>query len=233
MRLNKYLAKSGVASRRKSDHLIQLATTMVNGKVCLDPAYNVKDNDRVSYDGKYIHPIKSKIVIMLNKPKKVITTVKDTHQRKTVMDFINSSQRLSPIGRLDKDTTGLLLLTNDGDLQQYLTHPKNKIPREYEVVIEGKMEDRYIQKLKKGIYIGYKEFGKAEIIKHQTIKGRTKLNLILRQGKKREIRRIFFRLKKKLFSLKRIKFANLSLGKLKEGDFRELTLKEIERLYKI
>ncbi len=233
MRLNKYLAKSGVASRRKSDHLIQLATTMVNGKVCLDPAYNVKDNDRVSYDGKYIHPIKSKIVIMLNKPKKVITTVKDTHQRKTVMDFINSSQRLSPIGRLDKDTTGLLLLTNDGDLQQYLTHPKNKIPREYEVVIEGKMEDRYIQKLKKGIYIGYKEFGKAEIIKHQTIKGRTKLNLILRQGKKREIRRIFFRLKKKLFSLKRIKFGNLSLGKLKEGEFRELTLKEIERLYQI
>ena len=94
MRLNKYLAKSGVASRRKSDHLIQLATTMVNGKVCLDPAYNVKDNDRVSYDGKYIHPIKSKIVIMLNKPKKVITTVKDTHQRKTVMDFINSKPLL-------------------------------------------------------------------------------------------------------------------------------------------
>ena len=231
MRLNKYLAKSGIASRRKSDELIKMATTTVNGKICLDPAYHVQEKDNVCYDGKNITPFQNRIVILLNKPKNVITTVKDTHQRKTVMDYIDSNIRLTPVGRLDKNTTGLLLLTNDGELQQYLTHPKNKIPRDYELVIEGRMENKYIQKLKKGIYIGYNEYGKAEILKQTIIKGRSELILRLRQGKKREIRRIFFRIKKKLITLKRIRYSNISLGNLKEGEYRQLTLNEINSLY--
>ena len=232
MRLNKFLAKSGVASRRKSDELIQMATTEVNGKVCLDPAYNVTPNDSVYFDGKKVKVIEDKVVYMLNKPKKVITTVSDTHGRKTVMDYINSKFRLTPVGRLDQQTTGLLLLTNDGDLHQYLTHPSNMVAKDYEAIIEGKISDNQRKKLKRGIYIGYKEYGRAEIIKQETLKGRSNVQLRLRQGKKREIRRIFFRLKIKLLSLKRIGYSNLKLGNLKLGEYRELNPKEIKSLYK-
>ncbi len=231
MRLNKFLAQSGIASRRKSDELIQMATTEVNGKVCLDPAYKVSPDDKVCFDGKRLVPIIDKVVLMLNKPEKVITTVQDTHGRKTVIDLIKSRIRLSPIGRLDKNTKGLLLLTNDGTLHQYLTHPSHQIPKDYEAVIEGKLTQENIIKLKRGIYIGNKEYGKAEILKQNTIKGRSTIILRLRQGKKREIRRIFFRFKKILYSLKRIKYAKLTLGDLKEGDYRQLTTNEINSLY--
>ena len=232
MRLNKFLAKSGVASRRKSDELIQMATTEVNGKVCLDPAYNVTPSDSVHFDGKKIKLIEDKVVYMLNKPEKVITTVSDTHGRKTVMDFINSKHRLTPIGRLDQQTTGLLLLTNDGDLHHYLTHPSHMVAKDYEAIIEGKISDNQRKKLKRGIYIGYKEYGKAEIMKQETLKGRSNVQLRLRQGKKREIRRIFYRLKVKLLSLKRIGYSNLKLGNLRVGEYRELNLQEIKSLYK-
>jgi len=231
MRLNKFLAQSGVASRRKSDELIQMATTEVNGKVCLDPAYKVRPDDKVCFDGKRLVPIRDKVVLMLNKPEKVITTVQDTHGRKTVIDLIKSKIRLSPIGRLDKNTKGLLLLTNDGTLHQYLTHPSHQVPKDYEAVIEGKLTQENIIKLKRGIYIGNKEYGKAEILKQNTIKGRSTIILRLRQGKKREIRRIFFRFNKKLYSLKRIKYAKLTLGDLKEGEYRQLTANEINSLY--
>ena len=230
MRLNKYLAQSGVASRRKADELIQMATTEVNGKLCLDPAYSVKPSDVIQFDGKKVTLIKEKIVMMLHKPKKVITTVKDTHGRKTVMDLVPNYAGLSPVGRLDQNTTGLLLLTNDGDLQQYLTHPRNQIPKDYEAIIEGRVSSIDIKKLSRGIYIGDKEYGKAEIVDQDTEKGRSKVIIRLRRGKKREIRRIMYRLKIKLISLKRIRFSNLSLGKLAENQFRLLTHNEIKIL---
>tara|TARA_B100000745_G_scaffold128567_1_gene83845 strand:- start:135 stop:833 length:699 start_codon:yes stop_codon:yes gene_type:complete len=230
MRLNKFLAQSGVASRRKSDELIQMATTEVNGKICQDPAYSVKDSDVIKYDGQQISPILEKVVIMLHKPKKVITTVKDTHGRKTVLDLVPSKYRLTPIGRLDQDTTGLLLLTNDGDLHQKLSHPRNQIPKDYEAVIEGKITSSQKQKLAKGIYIGDKEYGKAEIISQETKKSRSTIILRLRQGKKREIRRVMYRFKLKLLTLKRIRFAGLSLGDLPENQYRTLTDKEVKTL---
>jgi len=232
MRLNKFLSRAGIASRRKSDELIQMATTEVNGIICNDPAYNVKESDIVKYDGKKITPIKNKIVILLHKPNKVITTVKDTHGRRTVMEYVPQGIKLAPIGRLDKDTTGLLLLTNDGDLHQYLTHPKNQVLKDYEIIIEGRISKSQIQKLERGIYIGDREYGKAEIIEQKTKKGRSSVILRLRQGKKREIRRIMFRLKIKLFSLKRIRFSNLYLGDLSEGKYRILSNEEIKSLRK-
>jgi pseudouridine synthase len=232
MRLNKFLAQTGVASRRKADELIQMATTEVNGKICLDPAYDVKDTDVIKYDGQKVKPVQEKIVIMLHKPKKVITTVKDTLGRKTVLDIVPSKYRLTPVGRLDQDTTGLLLLTNDGNLHQYLTHPKNRIPKDYEAVIEGRMTASQIQKLIRGIYIGDKEYGKAEIVSQDTKKGRSVVILRLHQGKKREIRRIMHRLKLKLLSLKRIRFAGLELGDLPEHHYRTLNEKEVKLLHK-
>ena len=231
MRLNKYLAKSGVASRRKSDELIQMATTEVNGKICLDPAYDVRPGDKIYFDGRKLTPSNEKIVYMLNKPEKVITTVSDTHGRRTVMDYVKSKLRLSPVGRLDQQNKGLLILTNDGDLHHYLTHPSNQVPKDYEATIEGRVDPVNIRKLSRGIYIGDKEYGRAEMIGQETEKGRSKVKLRLRQGKKREIRRIFFRLKIKLLSLKRIGYSNLKLGNLNEGEYRQLSAKEIKSLY--
>ena len=231
MRLNKYLSKSGIASRRESDALIQMGTTEVNGLLCLDPAYQVKKTDVVSYDGKKIKPEINKIVLMLHKPPKIITTVKDTHGRRTVLDIIETSSRVVPIGRLDQDTTGLLLLTNDGDLHQYLTHPKNSIPRDYELEIEGRINDDQVKKITRGVYIGDKEYGKAEVLDQVTKKGRSKLILRLRHGKKREIRRLMYRVKVKLFSLRRINYAGLKLGSLKEGEYRNLTENEVKKLW--
>ena len=230
MRLNKFLAQSDIASRRKADELIQMATTEVNGKICQDPAYSVKDSDVIKYDGQQISPILEKVVIMLHKPKKVITTVKDTHGRKTVLDLVPSKYRLTPIGRLDQDTTGLLLLTNDGNLHQKLSHPRNQIPKDYEAVIEGKITSSQKQKLARGIYIGDKEYGKAEIISQETKKSRSTIILRLRQGKKREIRHIMYRFKLKLLTLKRIRFGGLSLGNHSENHYRTLTDKEVKTL---
>ena len=230
MRLNKFLSQSGIASRRKSDELIKMATTEVNGILCFDPAYDVKKSDVVKYDGKKISIIEKKIVIMLNKPKNIISTVSDTHDRKTVMDLIPKNIHLNPVGRLDKDTTGLLLLTNDGELHQYLTHPKNEIPKDYEVIIEGKLDQLQIKKIKKGIYIGHKEYGRAKVLNQETKKGRSKVVLQLKQGKKREVRRLFYRLGLKLLTLKRIKFFNLSLGNLKIGEFVKLNKQQIKLL---
>jgi len=231
MRLNKYLSKSGVASRRESDSLIKMGTTEVNGKLCLDPAYQVRDNDIVKYDGKKIKLQTDKYVFMLNKPKKVITTVKDTHGRKTVLDLLNLNIRVVPIGRLDQDTTGILLLTNDGDLHQYLTHPKNNIPKDYELEIEGRLNDSQINKMARGVYIGDKEYGKAELLNQDTKKGRSKVLLRLRHGKKREIRRLMYRVKVKLFDLKRVNYAGIKIGRLKIGEFRALTESEIKKLW--
>ncbi|MBT5781541.1 MAG: rRNA pseudouridine synthase, partial [Candidatus Marinimicrobia bacterium] len=225
------LSKSGIASRRESDALIQMGTTEINGLLCLDPAYQVKKTDIVLYDGKKIKPEINKIVLMLNKPPKIITTVKDTHGRRTVLDIIETRSRVVPIGRLDQDTTGLLLLTNDGDLHQHLTHPKNSIPKDYELEIEGRINDVQVKKITRGVYIGDKEYGRAEVLDQETKKGRSKLILRLRHGKKREIRRLMYRVKVKLFNLRRTNYAGLKLGSLKEGEYRKLTDNEIKKLW--
>ena len=230
MRLNKFLAKSGIASRRKSDELIKMATTTVNEEIILDPAYNVEKKDLVRFDGKLLKIDEQKIVIILNKPKNVITSVSDQFGRKTVMHFLKSKKRLAPIGRLDKDSTGLLLLTNDGDLHQYLTHPKNQIPRQYIVVIEKIIDSSKLKRITRGLSIGEGEIGKAKVINQKMIKGRCEARLELKQGKKREVRRIFRSLKIKLFSLHRVSFGSINIGSLKIGESRFLEENEIKNL---
>tara|TARA_Y100000590_G_scaffold18814_1_gene22361 strand:- start:83 stop:790 length:708 start_codon:yes stop_codon:yes gene_type:complete len=230
MRLNKYLSKSGVASRRKSDELIKMATTTVNNEIILDPAFEVGKNDKIRYDGKLLKIDKDKVVIVFNKPKNVITSVYDPFNRKIVMDYIQHKKRLVPVGRLDKDSTGLLLLTNDGDLHHNLTHPKNEVTREYNVSIDRVIKLKEIHRMKKGVNIGEGEIGKAMVVNQKTNKGRVQVRLILKQGKKREIRRIFRTLKIKLFNLKRISFAGVELNGLKESEYRILNEKEIKRL---
>ena len=230
MRLNKFLAKSGIASRRKSDELIKMATTTVNEEIILDPAYNVEEKDLVRFDGKLLKIDEEKIVIILNKPKNVITSVSDQFGRKTVMHFLKSKKRLAPIGRLDKDSTGLLLLTNDGDLHQYLTHPKNQIPRQYIVVLEKIIDSSKLKRITKGLSIGEGELGRAKVISQKMIKGRCEARLELKQGKKREVRRIFRSVKIKLFSLHRVSFGSINIGSLKIGESRFLNENEIKNL---
>ena len=230
MRLNKFLAKSGIASRRKSDELIKMATTTVNDEIILDPAYNVEEKDLVRFDGKLLKIDEEKIVIILNKPKNVITSVSDQFGRKTVMHFLKSKKRLVPIGRLDKDSTGLLLLTNDGDLHQYLTHPKNQIPRQYIVIIEEIIDSLKLKRITNGLSIGEGEIGRARVISQKIIKGRCEARLELKQGKKREVRRIFRSVKIKLFSLHRVSFGNINIGSLKIGESRFLKDDEIKNL---
>tara|TARA_A100001011_G_scaffold50596_1_gene48527 strand:+ start:913 stop:1617 length:705 start_codon:yes stop_codon:yes gene_type:complete len=230
MRLNKFLSQSGVASRRKSDELIKMATTTVNEEIILDPAYNVKEKDQVRFDGRLLKIDEEKIVIILNKPKNVITSVSDQFGRKTVMHFLKSKKRLAPIGRLDKDSTGLLLLTNDGDLHQYLTHPKNQIPRQYIVVIEKIIDSSKLKRINKGLSIGEGEIGKAKVLSQKMIKGRCEARLELKQGKKREVRRIFRSVKIKLFSLHRVRFGSINIGSLKIGESRLLKENEIKNL---
>lgn len=230
MRLNKYLAKAGVASRRESDRLIQAATTFVNGKLIIDPAFDVTEKDKVVFDNQRIRLKTETIVLMLHKPKNTITTAKDTHGRRTVLDIIPTHERLFPVGRLDKDTTGLILLTNDGELANFLMHPRNKITRRYHVEIEGRLDKSSSAKLGKGMYIGEGEFGRAKVVNQKTVKKRSIVTLELRRGKKREIRRMFHFLDIKIFTLHRIKYGTISLGDLEYGHWRYLSNEEIEKL---
>ncbi len=233
MRLNKFIAKSGECSRRQADKYVQGGSVTVNGSLELNPAYQVMEDDDIRFDGTRITTSKKTKTILLNKPIGYITTSHDPFKRKTVIDLINQKERLFPIGRLDKDTTGLLLLTNDGDLANLLTHPKNKIPRIYELVIDKPFESWEKKKISKKIYIGQKQWGKAEILEQKKNKGRTTVLMRLYQGKKREIRRIVYRMKKTLFSLKRIQFGPIHLDNTPVGAYRELSESEIKLLNRL
>ena len=233
MRLNKFIAKSGECSRRQADKYVQGGSVTVNGSLELNPAYQVLGADDIRFDGRRITSSEKTITILLNKPMGYITTSHDPFKRKTVMDLINHKERLFPIGRLDKDTTGLLLLTNDGNLANLLTHPKNKIPRIYELEIDKPFESWEKKKISKKIYIGQKQWGKAEILEQKKNKGRTTVLMRLYQGKKREIRRIVYRMKKTLFSLKRTQFGPIHLDNTPIGGYRELSKAEIKLLSRL
>ena len=230
MRLNKFLAQSGIASRRESDRLIQSAMVTVNGVIESNPAYQVQPNDDIFYDNQRIRIQSNTRIILLNKPNGYITTMKDPLKRKTVMDLVHTDERLFPIGRLDKDTTGLLLLTNDGQLANKLMHPRNRIPRIYKIEIDKTFQSWEVKRMATKIYIGQNEWGKAEVIEQKQIKGRATIFLKLYQGKKREVRRIIYRMKRKLFSLERIQYGPIKLGDIPMGGWRDVKPSELKSL---
>ena len=230
MRLNKYLAHAGVASRRQSDALIQKATTFVNGKLIIDPAHPVTETDDIVFEGIKLSISKTFQVILFHKPTKVVTTTFDPQGRRTILDYVKTRDRIFPIGRLDRMTTGLLLLTNDGELSNKLLHPKFRIPRIYEAEIDNILDLKTINKIAKGIFIGEGEFGRAEVLKQKKVKKRSTVHLKLFTGKKREIRRIFSFLSIRLFSLIRIQYGPISLGDLPCGEWRTLNDTEVNQL---
>ncbi len=232
MRLNKYLALSGVSSRRMADDLIKAATTTVNDVVIIDPAYRVKDDDIIRYDGKNIKINQNHIVIMFNKPIGVITSMDDPKNRPVVADYFPTKMRLFPVGRLDKNTTGLLLVTNNGDLANKLMHPKNLIPKIYEAETDLILDTVLISKIKKGVFIGYNQWAKAKVLNQKKSKSRIIVTLQLHHGKNREIRRLFNKINRKLFSLNRVKYGDLKLGNLPLGKYRELNKTELNKVQK-
>ena len=209
MRLNKYLALSGVASRRMADNLIKAATTTVNDIVITDPAFRVKKDDVIRYDGKNIKINQKHVVIMFNKPLGVITSMDDPKNRPVIADYFPNNMRLFPVGRLDKNTTGLLLVTNNGDLANKLMHPKNFIPKIYEAETDLLLNAKLISKIKKGVFIGYNQWAKAIVVNQKKIKSRILVTLQLHHGKNREIRRLFNKINRRLFSLKRVRYGDL------------------------
>ena len=234
MKLFKFISSSGIVSRRKAQESIQLAMVTVNNVVVMDPFADIDPlKDVIRLDNQKIILNSNTTTVVLYKPKGFISSRSDEMGRKTIFDLIPRKPFLNHVGRLDKDTTGLILLTNDGDLSQFLTHPKNKIPKEYVAKTNEFINDKVIKKIERGIFIGSGEKGKAKIISQEKIKNTVHVNMILRQGKKNEIRRIFKFSGLKLIALKRIKFGNITLNQLKEGQWRELTKKEKQYLDRI
>ena len=233
MKLFKFIADSGLLSRRRAQEEIKNAMVTVNDKLILDPFHDINIKDDVRYDQKKVKQRDRFTTILLHKPKGYISTKSDEKDRKTIFELIPSKYYLNHVGRLDKDTTGAILLTDDGQLSQFLMHPKNKIEKEYLAVSDKFLDKKTIDKIKRGIFIGSNQKGKAKIISQEKIKNRVEIKMILRQGKKNEIRRIFKFLDLKLFSLKRERIGEILLEDLPIGSWRELSKKEIKYLQRI
>lgn len=231
MRINKFLAESGVASRRACDKIIEEGRVKINGRIAEVGAEIDELNDSVSVDGKRVTPAKKFEYYMMNKPKGYVCTVKDDKGRKTVMDLLpKNTARIFPVGRLDYDSEGLLLFTNDGDLANRLTHPSNEIPKTYLVRTEGETSENLLDRLRAGVEIDGKKTKKCHIKVVETCKEYTKVHITITEGRNREIRKMFETVGKNVDFLKRIKIGDLSLRGLNRGDVRKLTQEEIEYL---
>lgn len=229
IRINKYIADAGVCSRREADQLISAGKIYLNGKVITELGTKVSDQDTVTYNGKVLKAERLKYVLV-NKPKNYITTVKDTHERKTVIDLIEGAcrERLYPVGRLDRDTTGLLLLTNDGDLTKRLTHPSFGVKKKYVIQLENSIHPDCLKEMVKGINldeIGDVKFDEVKYGRQET--DRTQLIVTLHSGKNRVIRRTMEYFDKKVLHLDRIEFAGIKKNELIRGKWRFLTPREV------
>lgn len=230
MRINKYLSSTGLASRRKSEEYVRAGRILVNGKVITDLAFDISEKDIVMFDGKPLVQNQYKY-IMLHKPKGYITSTSDEKGRKTVMDLVPSEYKMvKPVGRLDYDTEGLLLLTNDGDLANKLTSPQNAIEKTYQVTIEGKISESQLAVMRAGVVIDGIRLKKCKVqLVEQTERG-AKLQVKITEGKNRQIRKMFDAVGINVSFLKRTAIAELKLGGLSRGKIRELKDFEIEYL---
>lgn len=231
MRLNKYLAQAGVASRRKADEMTVQGRVKVNGAVMTELGYDVKENDVVEVAGQVIRQESKKVYVMLNKPIGYITTTEDEQNRPTVMALVNEiSERIFPIGRLDYQTSGLLLMTNDGEMSYRLTHPKHKVYKTYRARVNGHLSAEKVAKLRNGVDIGGFVTSKAmvEVIKQG--ERSTIVEIKIFEGRNRQVRKMFAAVGNKVLDLERTAIGDLYLGHLKEGHYRKLTPKEIQYL---
>ncbi|HEY2626696.1 MAG TPA: pseudouridine synthase [Candidatus Udaeobacter sp.] len=226
MRLNRFLAAAGVGSRRYCDSLIAAGRVTINGEVCTNFSAQPATRDHVKVDGKLVH-VDPLVTIILHKPAGFVSTRKDVHARDTIFDLLpRKFSRLFSIGRLDAQTEGLILLTNDGKLAQRVTHPRYKIDKEYEATLDRAWDPALAPKLSKGIFLDGK---RARIERLHSITP-TRLRVVLRQGINRQIRRMFREIGYGLKRLVRVRTGNLRLGDLPRGHWRMLTERELESL---
>ncbi len=234
VRLQKVLAEAGVASRRACDKLIDEGLVKVNNQVVTTPGLGVDPKkDRIVYKGRPVK-LEKKVYVMVNKPKGYICTNNDEKGRRRTIDIVKDiPARLYTVGRLDWDVEGLIILTNDGDFAYKLTHPKHHVPKTYVVRIKGAIESKDVAKIFSGIYIDGKKTkpAKAEILK--TSRQTSHVRLTLFEGKKREIKRMFFQLGYRVYHIKRISINGLKLGNLQPGRYRNLRDYEIKRLMRL
>ena len=232
MRINKYLADCGVGSRRHVEEYIVGGKVSVNGVIVTDLSTQINENDIVKFNNKVVQPVDKFVYYILNKPKGYLTTVTDMYNRKTVMDLMQDINiRIYPVGRLDYDTEGLLLFTNDGNFANKVIHPSANIKKTYEVVLSQPLTLDDTKKITSGMTIdGYKTTP-AVISQSKVVKGKYVFQLTIFEGRNRQIRKMMEMLYKDVVSLKRISIGKLTIGSLKVGEYRSLTQNEIQKIF--
>jgi 23S rRNA pseudouridine2605 synthase len=231
MPLNKYIAHSGVCPRRDAAEIIKSGKVKVNGELVMEPGRKVTVKDEVIVNGKKVHPTKDLVYILLNKPKDYITTTEDERDRKTVLDLIKNStkERVYPVGRLDRNTSGVLLLTNDGELAQKLTHPSNEIKKVYAVTLDKPLEKKDFEKILEGVKLD-DGMAKVDFLAYSDVKDKTQLGVEIHSGRNRIVRRIFEALGYDVRNLDRVIFAGLTKKNVDRGKWRFLSEKEVRDL---
>ena len=231
MRINRFMAQSGVAARRKCDELISAGKVKVNGQVIDQLGLMIDENrDNVEVNGKPLNLVSEFTYIVLNKPVETITSVEDQHKRQTVVELIETSQRIFPVGRLDYNTTGVILLTDDGELTNRLIHPSFKAPKVYQVLLDKRIKPIDLHRFKNGIELEGKKTLPCKIRELRVVDNCSLMEIELREGRKRQIRMMFEELNYEVEDLDRVSFAGISYSGLKRGQWRYLTREEVERL---
>ena len=231
MRINKYIALCGVASRRKSEDFVTSGKVKVNGELVTSLSTDIDiDKDKVELEGKVLSLPSNYVYYKLNKPKGYLCSREDGTNRKTIYDLVKSDMRLFSIGRLDYDTEGLILLTNDGDVAQKISHPKNKIEKEYTVKIEGGIVESELAVLRNGVIENGVRLPKAKVTVIEQNSSMTKLIVIIHEGKNRQIRRMFECIGKNIILLKRVRIGEIKLGGLPRGMYKKLNEYELSWL---
>lgn len=228
IRINKFMASAGVCSRRNADAIILEGRVRVNGQVVKELGIKITPEDKIEVDGKQIFLESNKICLMLYKPVGYVTTSKEQFNRPSVLDLVDVSERIFPVGRLDMDSEGLLLLTNDGDLANHIIHPTKHIAKKYEIELKKEIFDNDIEKLRNGVDIGGYITAPAIVEKINN----KKLIITIYEGKNRQVRKMCESVDNKVISLKRIAIGNLTLGILKPGEYRLLNEDEIKNIFK-
>jgi 23S rRNA pseudouridine2605 synthase len=231
MPLNKFIAHAGICGRREAAELVKKGFVKVNGSVVIEPGHKVASTDEVNVNGKKAFLAKNLVYILLNKPKDYITTTDDPQNRKTVLDIIGkaTTERVYPVGRLDRNTSGVLLLTNDGELAQKLTHPSNEIKKVYHVTLNKPLEKKDFEKILSGVTL---EDGPAsvDVLAYADMKDKTQVGVEIHSGRNRIVRRIFEALGYDVRGLDRVIFAGLTKKNIERGKFRFLSEKEVRDL---
>ena len=235
MRLQKLIAEAGLASRRKAEEMIKEGRVSVNGIVVDTMGFEVEETDTVTVDGEKINGKEKKVYYMLNKPKGYVTTVHDQFNRPCVLDLIKeeTDKRVVPAGRLDYNTEGLLILTNDGELINKITHPSNKIEKKYIAVINGKLTESKAERLRSGVIIDKKKTYPAKVFVDEIFKDKCVVEITICEGRNRQVRKMFEAVGHHVIDLKRVSLGTLTLGNLKTGRIRKLNPNEVQTLFNL